>query len=83
MSDLNQLFNDYQTADQSIDNLEKQLEAAKKSRSTIAKQIRDDHGAGPHTLGGKQLMAVSARGGAHFLRAPLARKKTETVDKAA
>jgi hypothetical protein len=80
MATIESLLEQYQAADTKLTEHESAIVEAKAERSRIAKQIHDEHGAGPYTLNGKEQVATQMKG-TFFLRVPFqpGRKKTETA----
>ena len=67
MPDLKQSFQEYDAATAEIQDLEARLEKTKAHRSSIAKAIKDDFGAGPHTQGDKNVI-ITHKGETYFLK---------------
>jgi hypothetical protein len=75
------LIEEYKAADQKLAAAETAIVEAKADRSRIAKQIHDEHGAGPHSVDGTGKIATNMKG-TWFLRTPFVpggRKKAETA----
>lgn len=81
MATIETLLAQYTEADTKLTSAESAIVEAKAERSRIAKQLHDEHGAGPYQLNGKNQVATQMKG-TYFLRVPFqpgGRKKAETA----
>lgn len=82
MATLESLIAEYKAADKKLEDAESAIVDAKSERSRIAKQIHDEHGAGPHKIDGVDKIATNMKG-TYFMRVPFApggRKKTDAAN---